>query len=103
MREHPGTKALLDLNRTLRAATQRATVARYFTRVDAHIAEMDRDASLAFLRGELGKWQTRYAWFQTAVFSPEPLITDASAWDYAETIATIATRIARIERQRVAA
>lgn len=103
MREHPGTKALLELNRTLRAATQRAVIKRYFERVDAHIADMDQAASLAFLRGELVKWQSRYARFQTAVFSPEPLTTDASAWDYAETIATIATRIARLERQQVAA
>lgn len=103
MREHPGTKALLDLNRTLRAATQRAVIKRYFERVDAHIADMDRTASLAFLQAELAKWHVRYANFQAAVFSTEPLTTDASAWDFAETIATIATRIARLERQQVAA
>jgi hypothetical protein len=98
-----GTEAVLALSNILTKSAQRNRVARYCRRCDEHMQGMCRDESLAFLRAELDKWFERYARFRERVFSPEPIATDATAWDYAETIAILSTRIATLERQQVAA
>lgn len=103
MHQHPATASVSGLFKTLEASVQRARVKRYFARADEHMQDMDRDASLAFLRGELANWTARYQRFQSKVFAGEDMEGDVTAWDFAETIATIAARIARLERQRVAA
>lgn len=84
-------------------ATQPTRPERYFARADAHMADMGPAAQLAFLRAELTKWETRYQNFQRAVFAGQNLEGDVTAWDYAETIAVLATRIATLERLKVAA
>lgn len=76
---------------------------RYFARADAHMVDMTRAEQLAFLRAELTTWETRYQNFQRAVFAGQNLEGDVSAWDFAETIAVLATRIATLERLSVAA
>lgn len=95
--------ALNTMLRNQVSAARHARTARYMARVDDQMLGMDRDAQLTFLRGELAKWNARYAAFTTEVFSGRPLTTDATAWDFAETIATVAARIARLEREQVAA
>lgn len=102
MRPHPSTKPMLDFVQTMQRAVTRSCTARYFERVDAHIADMDTAASLTFLRAELDKWMARYQRFQAQV-DGDRYEGSATSWEYAETIATLGTRIAQLERQQVAA
>lgn len=103
MTAHPATKSMIGLVDVLRKAATRGRTERYLGRLDEHMADMDRGERLTFLRGELAKFEARYQRFQRAVFAGQNMEGDVSAWDYAETIAVIATRIARIEREAVAA
>lgn len=95
-----GLGALADV---LARAGQRSRSVRYFQRVDEHLRGLSPGESLAFLRAELGKWQRRYELFQAEVFKGEPEPGGPTAWDYAETIAVLGTRIARIEREMAVA
>lgn len=99
---HPALRTMLR-GQIAALAAQPTRPERYFARVDAHTADMDGAAQLAFLRAELEKWQARYQTFQKAVFAGQDLEGDVTAWDYAETIAVLATRIATLERSAVAA
>lgn len=99
MTAHPATKSILGFVEVMQKAAGRGRVDRYVSRLDEHMADMSRDESLTFLRNELAKWTTRYENFQRDLFSGKPLTTTATAWDFAETIAVVSTRLARLERE----
>jgi hypothetical protein len=97
---HPAIETMLKAQVATAGAGR---VERYFARVDAEIAGKDFDASLAFLRKELATWDRRYQVWQRAVDRGDEIGSGASAFDYATTIATLAARIGRLERNLVAA
>jgi hypothetical protein len=101
MTAHPALKTLLR-GQIAALAQRQSRPDRYFARADAHMADMTPPAQLAFLRAELDKWNTRYLTFQKEVFVGK-YEGETSAWEYAEVIAVIGTRIARLEREAVPA
>jgi hypothetical protein len=103
MQQHPATAAFDRLFKVLDASVKRSRTNRYMARVDERIRDVGRDEALTFLRAELDKWHERYQRFQAKIFAGEDLESDVSAWDYAETIGAVAAKIARLERQTVAA
>ena len=103
MQQHPAAKSIAALVDTLHRNTRRDRTSKYMHRVDEHMAEMDRDAKLEFLRAELEKWFNRYKAFQVSLFKGDPLTNDVTIWDFSETIAAVSVRIGQIERQKVMA
>ena len=103
MQTHPAAKSIDALVDTLHRNTRRDRTSKYMHRVEEHMAEMGPDAKLEFLRAELEKWFKRYKAFQVSLFNGDPLTSDVTAWDYAETMAAVSVRIGQLERQKVMA
>ena len=88
---------LVDLLRKRHNQPDRTT--RYMRRVDEHMLTLDAGQKLAFLRLELEKWMLRYEVFQLQLFTGTKPSTSGDAWDFAETIAAVGAKIARLERE----
>ena len=100
-RTNAALAGLIDTLRKRHNQPDRTT--RYMRRVDERLISLNHEQQLAFLRLELEKWMLRYEVFQIEVFTGKKPSTGGDAWDFAETIAAVGAKIARLERAKVAA
>jgi hypothetical protein len=97
MSVHPANQAFAGLQRVVAQCEQRGRTALFMRRVDAHLADKTVGECLTFLRDQLNAWERRYRVWQRAVDRGDDIGSDASACDYAQTIAALATKIGQIE------